>query len=706
MALMIPETIPDTATDTERRVFNALRRSLSDDCIVWYELPLPRQGRSALPDFVVIGPHIGLAVLEVKGWQIWQIAEATKRHFRVLQCDQLEEKPNPLLQARHDVHTAIDLLKATRDPLLVLQEGDRAGQLRFPYAAVVAMPRIRRVEFERHGLNQILQSDEVLLHDDLEGDLEQRLREMRLFPGEMTPPMIDAVRRILHPEVIIHIARPSQGQLPLLDLAQEQIVKSHVQLTREGQALVRDLDARLVRGVVGSGKTLILLYRAKFLSEINPAWRVLVLTYTRTLAKYLRGRLLEIGGDPKRVEITTFHKWCKDALSPSGRLRRPLDESSQQGLVTRILKDMPEAQSFDAHFLVDEINWMKDHRLVTWNAYGQAPRRGRGVGLSEVQRRVIFSVFEAYQQRMAQARQLDWGDMPLRVLEALDAETLTPAQYHAILVDEAQDFAPTWFQIALRLLKPETNQLFIVADGAQKIYRRAFSWASLGIDIRGSRSRLLTRSYRNTFEILATAYQVIRDGNVRQELETGGEEVIEPEMVRERMPRGPLPVLLQFADPASEYAHLVAEIQQLLNGGFRLADILVAGRRRSIVHKLAETLYAHSLPVSVMTQTAGLDDSSIKVSTLHGAKGLEFPVVFICGLEALSGDREGEHKAETVEAEERRLLYVGMTRARERLYVSYHGQVPAWVLEALETGIESGEAKRAEGMGLSANDLA
>jgi superfamily I DNA/RNA helicase len=166
-------------------------------------------------------------------------------------------------------------------------------------------------------------------------------------------------------------------------------------------------------------------------------------------------------------------------------------------------------------------------------------------------------------------------------------------------------------------------------------------------------------------------------------------------MVKERMARGPLPVLLQFADPTSEYAHLAAEIQQLLSSGFQPSDILMASRRRNTLNKLAGTLQDHNIPASVMTQTAGLDDSSVKVSTLHGAKGLEFPVVFICGLEGLNDNQDSEREAEIVEAEERRLLYVGMTRARERLYVSYHGQIPAWVLKALQTEMQSGEAEGA-----------
>lgn len=686
MALMIPKTLPDTANDAERYVFNALRQHLPVDCVVWYELPLVRQGRSVLPDFVVVGPHLGLVVIEVKGWTIDQIAQADKRRFTLLRRRQSEEKPNPLFQARQDVHTAIDLLKQSGDALLIHQEGDLAGKLRFPYAAIVALPHIRRSEFEHKSLDQILGPHDVLLREDLATDLEQRVREQRLFPGEMTPAMIEAVRRILYPEVLIPQPQVPAHQLPLLDFVQEQIIKSDLQLTAEGSDLARDLDARLVRGVVGSGKTLILLYRAMFLSQLNPDWRVLILTYNRMLAEYLRGRLSEIGGNLQQIEIASFHQWCSNALSPHGWLGVILDEGSQLGLLTRILAETPLAQALGTSFLVDEINWMKDHRLLTWNAYRQADRRGRGTGLDERQRQLVFAVFEAYQQQMAQHRQLDWGDVPIRVLEAIDAGVVAPAQYHAVLIDEAQDFAPTWFQVALRLLKPETNILFIVADGAQKIYRRAFSWASLGINIRGSRSRRLTRSYRNTYEILTAAYEMIRhDEGTRHELEAAGEEIIEPELTQGRMPHGPLPILLQFADPTTEYNYLAGEIRQLLDSGYGPAEILVASRRRGMLPHLMQALHERGIPVQpLLKQSLSLAEPTVKVSTLHSTKGLEFPVVFICGLEAEEAANT-EPDPGTAESEERRLLYVGMTRARERVYISYHGQVPAWVLAALQS---------------------
>ncbi|MDQ2846881.1 MAG: UvrD-helicase domain-containing protein [Actinomycetota bacterium] len=85
--------------------------------------------------------------------------------------------------------------------------------------------------------------------------------------------------------------------------------------------------------------------------------------------------------------------------------------------------------------------------------------------------------------------------------------------------------------------------------------------------------------------------------------------------------------------------------------------------------------------LSLVADADAIPDSEegvVTLMTLHTAKGLEFPVVFLTGLEdgifphrrALGDDREL--------AEERRLAYVGITRARKRLYLSRAVTRSAW----------------------------
>ncbi len=104
---------------------------------------------------------------------------------------------------------------------------------------------------------------------------------------------------------------------------------------------------------------------------------------------------------------------------------------------------------------------------------------------------------------------------------------------------------------------------------------------------------------------------------------------------------------------------------------------------------------------------AGEGQEAVQLMSVHAAKGLEFDVVFITGLEqglfphenAVSEGKEGLE-------EERRLMYVAVTRARQRLYVScaqtrmLHGQtrycVPSSFLDEIPEGLLRKLNKKAE----------
>ncbi|MEX2125933.1 MAG: DNA helicase II [Woeseia sp.] len=71
---------------------------------------------------------------------------------------------------------------------------------------------------------------------------------------------------------------------------------------------------------------------------------------------------------------------------------------------------------------------------------------------------------------------------------------------------------------------------------------------------------------------------------------------------------------------------------------------------------------------------AGAWEDCVQLMTMHSAKGLEFPLVFICGME----DGLFPHQRSVADTngleEERRLCYVGITRAKETLYITYAEQ--------------------------------
>jgi len=87
-----------------------------------------------------------------------------------------------------------------------------------------------------------------------------------------------------------------------------------------------------------------------------------------------------------------------------------------------------------------------------------------------------------------------------------------------------------------------------------------------------------------------------------------------------------------------------------------------------------ETLQAYLEHVSlVMDLERGPQADSVQIMTLHQAKGLEFPLVFLPGWEegVFPSQRSMDEKGEKGLEEERRLAYVGITRAREEARISF-----------------------------------
>ncbi|NDP38663.1 MAG: AAA family ATPase [Rhodoferax sp.] len=308
-------------TSGERRLAERLEQKLDDDYLLWYDVPMgPHQSH---PDFVVMHPRRGLLILEVKDWKPDTIRQADKLNWVILDHGQPKTVASPIEQARQYAHTVVDALK--RDPQLVQADGKHQGQLAFPWSYGVVFPNLTRKQFIDGELHRVIEPNRVVCRDEMTEsvdaeDLQSRLWGM--FPymmgGVMSLPQLDRVRWIMFPEVRVQTQgalfddNDLDAELPdimrVMDLQQEQLARS----LGDGH--------RVIHGVAGSGKTMILGYRAEYLAKAStPTSKpILILCFNEPLGVKLHS-VMQAKGLGDRVHVRHFHSWCHRQLTAFGQ---------------------------------------------------------------------------------------------------------------------------------------------------------------------------------------------------------------------------------------------------------------------------------------------------------------------------------------------------------------------------------------------------
>jgi DNA helicase-2/ATP-dependent DNA helicase PcrA len=253
------------------------------------------------------------------------------------------------------------------------------------------------------------------------------------------------------------------------------------------------------------------------------------------------------------------------------------------------------------------------------------------------------------------------------------------------MVDEYQDVNQAQVALLQGIMGPKT-QVTAIGDPDQAIYgfRGADSryFQNFARDFPGASQMGLEMNYRSTASILAAAQSLIRAAP-------------DPARVLLKPARagGPHPELCTLPSPRAEAAWVAAKVVDLLGGldsrqveadpgtpegGYGARDIAVLYRLHALAGPLREALNQAGVPVQVaarepLAETDPLDFKAQRVSLLsmHAAKGLEFPVVFLAGLEEGILPYLPPNRPPADPNEERRLLYVAMTRAKERLFLTH-----------------------------------
>lgn len=308
-------------TGGEKRLAERLEKKLDDDYLLWYDVPVgPKYSH---PDFVVMHPRRGLLVLEVKDWRLSTIRTADKTTWEILPDGIPKTVPNPLEQARQYAHQVIDALQ--RDKQLVQPDGKYQGKLAFPWSYGVVFSNITRKQFETAELHHAIEPHRVICQDEMlesvdAEDFQSRLWDMfpHMMRGVMSLPQLDRVRWIMFPEVRVQPPgtlfddSDAEAELPsimrVMDIQQEQLARS----LGDGH--------RVIHGVAGSGKTMILGYRAEYLAQASTANSkpILILCFNEPLGVKLHS-VMDAKGLSGKVHVRHFHKWCRDQLVAFGQ---------------------------------------------------------------------------------------------------------------------------------------------------------------------------------------------------------------------------------------------------------------------------------------------------------------------------------------------------------------------------------------------------
>lgn len=457
-------------------------------------------------------------------------------------------------------------------------------------------------------------------------------------------------------------------------------------------------------GGAGTGKTVVLLHRARELHRRNPQARIVLTTFNRTLAEALKSQLaildsrVTIAGDIGKPGIYIAGV---DAIATRvlGTFTADLGASGDgTGAVAQVLGDRTVSLSKRTptqawatalrgcgaelssdlrtpSFLETEYASVVLPNLVTTREeYLKVRRTGRGVSLNRARRNAVWDVIEAYRAAAAADGTLDFEEKVAVAARALRNHAGDEGLADHVLVDEAQDLSPSRLMLLRALAAPGTNDLFIAEDSHQRIYGQPIVLGRYGINIVG-RARRLTLNYRTTEQNLRYALGILA-GTEYSDLDDEPESTDGYRSAR----RGPKPNLVAAESLADEYDIVARTVRGWLEAGVAPESIGLLVPTRRDGESLSDELSSRGVAVAFVDRETAAPAGTSQAMTMHRSKGMEFAKVILVGVGAKNLPRtyvidalpEGD-RADALRRE-RSLLYVAATRARDELVVVYAGQ--------------------------------
>ena len=468
----------------------------------------------------------------------------------------------------------------------------------------------------------------------------------------------------------------------------------------------------LVKGVAGSGKTTVAVHKIPFLLKdycYEKDDKVLVITYNKSLINYVKYIYEEIEKNKKEEQLSLgiYESGDKDKLyietidnimfkyfilnTKNEKLKIANDKQVTKALLDAIIKVRENYKKINVldekniTFIKEEIRWMKSCNYTDIEEYQNIDRIGR-ISNNNIEsphklrknsqiRQAIFEVMLQYNENLKKDKLVDVQDISLIALS--QAQKQVEEKYTHIIVDETQDLTRVQLEFIKTLyMNRSYSSMLFVSDTAQSIYPEAWlvkgrSFTSIGLDMTG-KSTSLSKSYRTTIQIAYAAYSLIADDkNIIEE-----DNFVKPSLIDKQ---GVYPVYRGFKNKILEAEYVTKIINDELKEKYNYKDIAIISRFKNQLKEIKNYLEKNNIPYKEIENNEELDfsDDCVKLLTMHFVKGLEFKVVMIVGLNdkymPLKSFENEFEDVDFMESMDRRLLYVGMTRATEQLFLTSDG---------------------------------
>lgn len=626
----------------EKLVLHLLRELPSDDfyCYAEPRTDCPTE-KSLYPDYVIVWRQRGVLCIEVKDWR--NIVGGDGRNVKFDSGGQIKIASNPYETARDYALRLKEKLEQRRELLTRYNDSE---QLAFPVEPLVILTHQDRTTLSWLQAVGILPPQNVMCSDDLVSvdtfgaalnHLKWTFRPVQILSQAQ-------INVIQHTLKIVEVRVKTESQeikRGTLTQEQDEIVWAPVPVKQNG------ISSTLVRGVVGSGKTIVLTKKADLLAELRPELNILITTFNIDLADDLKRRVQH-----PRVRVKKIFDIVREILGSEYpcivQYRGSWDPKSNLAWC----KQNAELFDLPPEFVSQEISRRKDLKLKSDEQYRNDLRK-READLTDTEIDDLATAYDLYIEYQQHLRQLGegWQDYEDAVLMARNA--IHGHKYHRyfdiIMLDEGQDFSPNMFELLRSMLKPG-GYLFVCDDPMQSLWRQ-YDLADRGL--RNADVKLLKLPLRTTREIAETAQSLFE---MIPAIRTDDDHLIYPAQT-DYLTSGGNPLLISFRNPQAEKAYVMRWVQDQLTTGNSPESIAVF------------TPHFHYDWLETLQQR------NIYYGHFNRMKGLEFDTVYIASLDEVF--QSPWNNRLITERWLYRKLFVAMTRARHRLIMSYSGELPS-----------------------------